>query len=117
MAQYKIESVGDKTKLVTPALDLISLTNPQLVFYYANTEWVGDVDELRFFYKTSSGGSWTQIGANYTTEHTVWTQVILNLPNASSDYYIAVEGKSNFGRGIDVDDVMVGEPQTCMQPL
>ena len=75
------------------------------------------MDELRIFYKTSASGSWTQIGDNYTTEHTVWTQVILDLPNASSDYYIAFEGKSNFARGIDVDDVMVAEAPTCMQPL
>ena len=117
MAEYKIESIGDATKLVTPALDLTSLDNPQLTFYFANTEWVGDMDELRIYYKTSASGNWTQIGENHTAEHTVWTQVILDLPNPSSDYYVAFEGKSNYGRGIDVDDVYIGEAPTCMQPL
>ncbi|MEM0518906.1 T9SS type A sorting domain-containing protein [Aequorivita flava] len=117
MAQFKIESMTEKTKLVSPAMDLTALTNPQLTFYFANANWIGDVDELRIFYKTSAGGSWTQIGESYTTEHTVWTQVILDLPNPSNDYYIAFEGKSNFARGIDVDDVMVAEAPTCMQPL
>ena len=117
MAQFKTESTGDKTKLVTPALDLTVLTNPQLTFYFANTNWIADHDELRIFYKTSANGTWTQIGANYTTEHLVWTQVILDLPNPSSEYYVAFEGKSNFGRGIDVDDVMIANAPTCMQPL
>lgn len=117
MAQFKIESTTEITKLVSPAMDLTSLTNPQLTFYFANTNWIGDIDELRIYYKTSAAGNWTQIGESYTTEHTAWTQVILDLPNSSSDYYIAFEGKSNFARGIDVDDVMVAEAPTCMQPL
>lgn len=117
MAQFKIESMTEKTKLVSPSMDLTSLTSPQLTFYFANADWIGDVDELRIFYKSSANGSWTQIGDSYTTLHDVWTQVILDLPNASSDYYIAFEGKSNYARGIDVDDVMVAEAPTCMQPL
>lgn len=116
MAQFKTESFDDKTKFVSPALDLTSLTNPQLTFYYATTNYIADHDELRIFYKTSATGAWTQIGGNYTEETTVWTQVILDLPEASSEYYIAFEGKSNFGRGIDVDDVLVTEAPTCMQP-
>ena len=117
MAQLKSESYDDKTKLVSPALDLTSLTNPQLMFYYATTKWVADNDELRIFYKTSATGTWKQIGDNYTAETIVWTQVILDLPEPSSEYYIAFEGKSNFGRGIDVDDVLIGEAPTCMQPV
>lgn len=117
MAQFKIESIGEKTKLVSPALDLTVLSAPQLTFYFANTEWIGDVDELRIYYKTSAAGSWTQIGESFTTEHTVWTEVILDLPNPSSEYYIAFEGKSNFARGMDLDDVKVAEAPACMQPL
>ncbi len=117
MAQFKIESIGDAAKLVTPALDLTSLNNPQLTFYFANTEWVGTMDELRIYYKTSATGAWTRIGNAYTEEHTVWTQVILDLPNPSATYYVAFEGKSNYSRGIDIDDVYIGEAPTCMQPL
>lgn len=116
MAQYKSFDPGSRTKLVSPAMDLTSLTTPQLTFYYANTEWVGDVDELRVYYKTSEAGTWTQIGTAITSEHTVWTEVILDLPNASSEYFVAFEGQSNYARGIDIDDVMIAEAPTCMQP-
>ena len=117
MAQFQTFSIGEKTKLVSPEMDLTSLTSPQLTFYFANTEWIGDVDELRVFVKSSANGSWTQIGNAITTEHTTWTQMILDLPNPSAEYYIAFEGKSNYARGMDIDDVMVAEAPTCMQPM
>lgn len=106
---------GEATKLVTPALDLTSLSNPKLTFYFANVSWSGDIDELRVYYKNSSSGAWIQIGSDYTTEHTSWTEINLSLPNPSNDYYVAFEGTSNFGRGVNVDDVWIGE-STCASP-
>lgn len=88
-------------------MNLTSLTNPQLTFYYANVNWVGDIDELRIFYKTSDSGTWTQIGSDYTAEQTSWTPVTLSLPNPSSTYYIAFEATSNWARGLNLDDVTV----------
>jgi hypothetical protein len=98
---------GDVTKLVSPAMDLTGVSNPSLEFYYANVNWNGDVDELRVYYRTSATGQWTQIGADYTTENTTWTHVVLSLPNPSNDYYVAFEGTSNYGRGVEVDDVLI----------
>lgn len=107
MAEFRNTTADSKTKLVTAPLDLTTVTNPQLTFYYANTNWVGDIDELRVFYKTTSGGAWVQIGSDYTTEHTTWTAVTLPLPNPSATYYIAFEGTSNWARGINLDDITV----------
>lgn len=108
MAEFRTATFnGDATKLVTPPLDLTSLTSPQVEFYYANAEWTGDVDELRVFYRTSLASPWVQIGANYTTAHPAWTQVVLPLPNPSATYYIAFEGTSNYARGINLDDVTI----------
>ncbi|HET8809952.1 MAG TPA: fibronectin type III domain-containing protein [Flavobacteriaceae bacterium] len=116
MAEFRKDNPsGETTKLITPALDLTSLSNPQLIFYYANVGWSGDIDELRVYYKTSATGTWTQIGNDYVIEHTTWTKVALSLPNPSSEYYIAFEGTSNFGRGVNVDDVWIGE-STCASP-
>lgn len=107
MAEFRTTTIGNKTKLVSPPLDLTGLASPQLEFYYANVNWVGDIDELRVFYKTSLLGPWVQIGADYTAEHTAWTQVTLPLPNPSATYYIAFEGTSNWARGLNLDDVVV----------
>lgn len=107
MAEFRTTVTGNKTKLVTPPLNLTTLTNPQLTFYYANVNWVGDIDELRIFYKTSDTGAWVQIGTDYTAEQTSWTQVTLTLPNPSATYYIAFEATSNWARGLNLEDVTV----------
>jgi hypothetical protein len=113
MAEFRNVTSGSATKLVTPALDLTTLSNPQLTFYYANVNWFGDIDELRVYYKSSGVGAWTQIGIDYTAEQTAWTEVKLTLPNPSNDYYIAFEGTSNWARGLNLDDVLVDEGPTC----
>jgi hypothetical protein len=95
-----------KTRLITPTLNLNTAVNPQVTFSYTNVNWEGDIDELRVFYKTSVTGTWTQL-AEYTAEADVWTDITLNLPNPSSDYYVAFEGTSNYGRGLTLDDISI----------
>ena len=116
MAEFKTTAFGDITRLVSPSLDLTTLTVAELTFYYANVNWFGDVDELRVYYKDSAGGTWTQIGLNYVEEQTAWTEVNLVLPNPSADYYIAFEATSEYARGMDIDDVLVDEAPSCPVP-
>ncbi len=107
---------SDATRLVTPQLDLTGLTNGARVkFYYTQVSWAGDLDELRVYYKTSSGGAWNIIGT-YTSEVLSWTEVVLNLPSPSADYYIAFEGTSGYGRGVTIDDVTIEEVPSCSVP-
>src|SRR5699024_10748499 len=85
MAEFRVASfAGETTKLISPQLDLTSLDNPQLSFYFANADWSGDVDELRVYYKTSSDSDWIQIGDDYTDVHESWTPVELALPEPSA---------------------------------
>jgi hypothetical protein len=101
-------SRGSKTKLVTPVINLDGYTSPTLKFYHAQYNWGGDQDELRIYYKTTSGGSWTLIsGAEWTSNVTSWTQRTVSLPNTNSTYYIAFEGYSDYGHGAVLDDVEV----------
>jgi subtilisin-like proprotein convertase family protein len=116
MAEFRTASYGPTTKLVTPRLDISGLANPRVVFYYANVNWFGDIDELRIYYKNSAGGVWTQIGSNYVDERTAWTEVALALPNPSNDYYIAFEATSNWARGMNLDDIRVEETPPCLPP-
>lgn len=97
------------TNLVTPALNLSGASNPVLNFSFTNVNWEGDIDTLRVLYKTSAGGSWTQL-ASYDTESVSWNDIALNLPNTSSTYYIAFEGTANYGRGLTLDDVSIVDP-------
>jgi len=49
------------TRMVSPPLNLTSLSAAELTFWYGNQVWSGDQDELRVYYKTSSSGSWTLV--------------------------------------------------------
>ena len=94
------------TKLISPQLNLSGSTTPQLKFSFANVIWGTDLDELKVFYKTGLSQQWTLL-QSYTSEVTTWQDITIDLPNPTSDYYIAFEGKSNWGRGLTLDDVSV----------
>ena len=103
---YYNDFTGPTTKLISPQLDLSSSTTPELKFSYTNVNWDGDIDELKVFYKTGINEAWVEL-AHYTAEMTSWQDVVISLPNPTADYYIALEGKSNYGRGLTLDDVSV----------
>ncbi|MCK4313019.1 MAG: choice-of-anchor J domain-containing protein, partial [Candidatus Cloacimonetes bacterium] len=115
---YSGNYYGDQTKLITPELDLSAVTNPVLSFWHTQDDWSGDQDELRVYYKTSAGGTWTLIpGQEYTKNIDVWTQeedIILPTPN--STYYIAFDATSGYGYGVCLDDVLVEAGPSCPAP-
>ncbi|MFP4845551.1 VPS10 domain-containing protein [Winogradskyella sp. PE311] len=94
------------TRLVTPSMDLSGAINPEVKFSYTQVNWEGDIDELKVLYKTSTAGNWIEL-ENYTAEVTSWSDITISLPNVSSDYYVAFEGTSNYGRGLTLDDISV----------
>ncbi len=108
---FAANNSDNTTKLIMPTFDLSGLTNPAIKFYYTQVDWSGDQDELRVYYKTSADGDWNLIEA-YTSSVTNWTEVTLELPNPTSEYYIAFEGTSKWGRGVTIDDVTVDEFST-----
>jgi len=97
---------GDTASIISAAMDLTSVTDPQLTFNYTQEQWAGDQDQLRVFYRTSANGDWVQIG-EYLEEATAWTEVTLDLPNPSADYYIGFQATSGYGYGVTLDDVCV----------
>lgn len=97
---------GDKTKLVTSAINLSGYNSCQLNFWHAQVNWAGDLDTLRVYYKTSLGGAWTLL-ATYGAEATTWSLRTINLPVTSSTFYIGFEGHSGWGYGVCIDDVSV----------
>ena len=94
------------TKLISPKLDMSRSVAPELKFSFTNVNWEGDIDVLKVLYKTSIDEAWIEL-AEYTEEAVAWEDVTLVLPNPTADYYIAFEGKSNFARGLTLDDISV----------
>ena len=97
---------GDEATLQMPTLDLSSLTNPMISFWYTNEAWSSDQDEMKVYYRTSSSGTWTQL-ATYNSDVDTWTFDSLALPSPSATYQIKFEGISDYGYGINLDDITI----------
>lgn len=102
-------------KLVSPVLDISSLVNPRVVFFYGQEDWAGDQNQMKVYYRTSSSSEWVEI-AYYTGSVAAWTEVALALPEPSATYQLAFEGINNWGRANVVDDVTVEETPSCLPP-
>ena len=97
---------ADTASIISPSMDLTSVDDPQLTFNFTQVQWAGDQDQLRVFYRSSYDGDWVQIG-EYTEEVASWSEVTLDLPNPSADYYVGFQATSGYGYGVTLDDVCV----------
>ena len=109
-------SADNKTRLITPPLNLLYVSSPQLKFWHTQAFWSPDQDQLTVFYKTSANGTWTQL-STYTASITAWTQETVLLPAATNGYYIAFEGNAKYGYGVCVDDVEVSTSCASTVPV
>lgn len=100
----------EKTKLISPPLNLEFVVFPELTFWHAQNAWgpVEDQGQLRVYYKTDTDEPWILL-AEYLTETQVWTERVIPLPNGSANYYIAFEGFNGFGMGVCIDEVVITE--------
>ncbi len=119
-AQFFGAGTGAVTKLVSPVLDLSSLSasGADLTFWYANPNWLGDQNQLRVYYRSSNAAAWTLYpGAVYTSNTGLWTEVVIeNIPGISSEYSFAFEGTELFGYGVAIDDVNIKAAPSCRKP-
>jgi|GEM_PF-5033856 len=97
------------TKLVSPILNLSSLNEAAVTFWYGQQLWISDQNELKVYYRTSPVSAWVQL-AHYTANVSAWTQASLDLPNLSSTYQIAFEGIDKYGYANVLDDITVAAP-------
>lgn len=95
------------TKLVSPVMDLTSVTNPVLGFWYGQEYWTGQINALKIYYRVNAASPWVLL-TSYSGQINAWTEIEnLALPNPSATYQIAFEGISNYGRANVVDDVTI----------
>lgn len=108
MANYPATSHDfDKTKLVSPVLDLSQSANASVSFYYRNPYWNPDQNWLRVFYRTSETAEWVEL-AEFHENITEWTSSgEISLPNLTNTYQIAVECETDYGYSTTVDALTV----------
>lgn len=105
------------TKLVSPVMDLTSVSNPVLSFWYGQQVYTGDQNQLKVYYRISSSSPWVQI-QHYTGSVASWTEISnLSLPSPSSTYQIAFEGINNYGHANVLDNITVKSGPTCSVPV
>jgi len=109
---FKQSDNNERTKLITPEMDLLGGANVQLSFYLCQIpwNWEGSTswDILRIYYKTSEEGPWNLL-KEYLDPIYDWTLQTLLLPNPNETYYLAFEGQTRWGYGTCIDDIMIEE--------
>ncbi|MDR0971077.1 MAG: fibronectin type III domain-containing protein [Bacteroidales bacterium] len=114
---YDIDAAEDKTKLISPILDIAGLTAPMLEFYHIQKAWGNDQDQMKVFYRTNPSDTWIQL-LEFNSNISTWTKDTISLPNPSSTYQIAFEGNAKYGYGVAIDDIKVynAEDLICLPP-
>ena len=115
VAQFYQNGSGHKASLQMPTFDLTGLNKPMLKYWYTNQKWSYDQDVMEIYYRTSPADTWTLL-ATYDNNVSSWTKDSLLLPNPSATYQIKFKGISNYGYGINLDDVSIEEGPTCILP-
>lgn len=93
-------------KLVSPKFDMSGASDVTLTFQHSQRVWGSDQDELRVYYRTSATSAWVLL-EEYTSNVSSWTLRTIELPNLSSEYYIAFEGKTDWGYGVQIDEITI----------
>ncbi len=106
---------GHAASLQMPTFDLTGISNPILKFWFTNQKWGGDQDVMEVYYRTSPTDTWTLL-ATYDNNVSEWAKDSLLLPNPSATYQIKFKANSNYGYGINIDDVSIEEGPNCFVP-
>lgn len=111
-------TIGDVANLYSPAMDITSLANPYLYYYYHM--FGGDMGTLRVYVDAGSG--WVLVdslsGAQQTAQTDPFMQRMVNLSSFSGTIQILFEATSagTFEGDICIDDISVENLITCLAP-
>ena len=105
------------TKLVTPMVDITTLSLPRVEFYYGQQAWGSDQNQLKVYYRTHPQAQWILL-ADFSTQAAAWTVARLPIPTTaiSPTFQIAFEGINDYGRANVIDDVKIEETPSCFSP-
>ena len=109
-------TTGNQTKLISPVLDLSSMTSGfQISFWQVRRAWGSDIDGLNVYYRLSETSEWVLIQA-FTEATSTWVQESLlmdSLATISATMQFAFEFVDDYGYGCGIDDIIIGAPPAC----
>ncbi len=97
---------AETTKLITPTLDLSSIANPHLTFWYAQEVWSGDQNTLAVYVRQAPTSPWVMIWADSSNVPS-WKDTTISLPAPTTTYQIGFEATDNWGHGNVIDSVQI----------
>ena len=108
---------GFVTRLISPAMDISEMQNPQLCFAYAQVATFDYFDTLRVWYRTTADAQWMLL-EEFTSPVPAWKNETLLLEKylQGTAYQIAFEVADHAGKGVVLDDICVLQPSQCQQP-
>jgi hypothetical protein len=108
-------SSGSTSELITPTLDLSTLTTAELKFYFKNPAG-GNFEVL---ISTNNGSTYTSLQSSLTGQ-TAWLQKTYTITSyISSTVKIKFKGTSNYGYGdayVYLDEIIVQSIPSCLPP-
>ena len=109
---------GFVTRLISPAMDISEMQNPQLCFAHAQVATFDYFDTLRVWYRTTSDAQWTLL-EEFASPIPAWKNETLPLEKylQGTAYQIAFEVEDHAGKGVVLDDICVLQPSICQKPL
>ncbi len=111
-------SSQSEVKLITDMVDASTLTAPILSYAIVQpSNSSGFVDSLRVYYRNSATDAWTLLVCDKTPTAT-WLRREVALTGVSlSSIQFAFEYNYANGRGVGLDDIYLGNMQTCVTPV
>ncbi len=108
---FKEGNENERTKLVTPVIDIEGGTIIELSFYLCQVPWdfagSGEVNDiLRVYYKVAADSAWVLLH-EYLDPVLDWELQTLILPKPTSTYYVAFEGQTKWGFGSCIDNIVI----------
>ena len=107
------EGSSTPSMLISPTIDLSAVDAVMLSFARLQRSFMGDLDELNVYYRTSPSDQW-QLLKSYTDEVDGWTADTLLIDDGlTATCQFGFEFVDNYGHGIGLDDVKVEEAPSC----
>jgi len=106
-SQIAANSPDAKVRLISPTMDITGLQTPTVSFFMGQESWGIYQNILNVYYRVSPTSEW-KVLKNFMFNVPEWKQVVLNLPEKSSELQICFEAVMKTGRANVLDDIVVG---------
>lgn len=116
VASFSYTNNGDEGRLISPVLDISSVTEATLTYSYAMMG-IYTNDVLEISYRSSETDTWHVLGSHSLSDFNNFYEQTYTLPDLSSTYQISFKGQGGGGIYLFVDNITVASTSSCARPI